>query len=93
MIFVFPSFQQRVKSSSTADRLRELASHFSQAESKVQQLEKLRPVYEDYTKLVMSTVPATEKLIADLQEEHESKSRALNDVSFDSTIVGCPSMF
>ncbi|KAI5081778.1 hypothetical protein GOP47_0001521 [Adiantum capillus-veneris] len=72
--------KQRIKSSSTADRLRELASHYSQAESKVQQLEKLRPVYEDYTKLVLNTVPATEKLIAELQEDYESKSRALHDL-------------
>lgn len=73
--------KQRVKSSSTADRLRELASHYSQAESKVQQLEKLRPVYEDYVKLVLNTVPSSEKLIADLEQEHESKSHTLNDLS------------
>ncbi|MCO5576260.1 hypothetical protein L7F22_030069 [Adiantum nelumboides] len=72
--------KQRIKSSSTADRLRELASHYSQAESKVQQLEKLRPVYEDYTKLVVNTVPATEKLIAELQEDYESKSHTLHDL-------------
>ena len=72
--------QQRVKSSSTADHLRELASHYTQAEAKVQQLEKMRPLYEDYVKLVLKTVPATEKMTMELEQELESKSQALNDV-------------
>ncbi|KAH6555623.1 hypothetical protein KP509_1Z239700 [Ceratopteris richardii] len=72
--------KQRAKSASTADRLRELASHYSQAESRVQQLEKLRPVYEEYMKLVLSTVPSVEKLITDLREDHANKSQALTDL-------------
>lgn len=73
--------KQRVKSSSTAERLRELAVNYSQAEAKVQQLEKLRPVYEDYVKLVVNTIPTTEKLIADLVQEYENKSHALDDLN------------
>ena len=79
-IIRFFFLQQRIKSSSTADHLRELASHYTQAEAKVQQLEKLRPLYEDYVKLVLKTVPATEKITMELEQELESKSQALNDV-------------
>jgi hypothetical protein len=74
------SIQQRVKSSSTADHLRELASHYTQAEAKVQQLEKLRPLYEDYVKLVLKTVPTTEKMTVELEQDYQTKIQAMNDV-------------
>lgn len=72
--------QQRVKASSTADRLRDLATQSSDAEIKVQQLEMLRVVQEDYQKLVKELIPAAEKALDQLAEEKARFSDAHDDV-------------
>lgn len=45
-----------------------------------QQLDKLRMVYEEYTKIGKETIPLAEKNLSELTEELEQKSQALDDV-------------
>ncbi|EFJ05785.1 ATP-binding cassette transporter, subfamily I, member 3, SmABCI3, partial [Selaginella moellendorffii] len=73
--------KQRVKRSSTAQRLHELASLTSIADNKFQQLDKLRPLFEEYQKLESQGISATEKSISDMTMELERSTETQNDVS------------
>lgn len=72
--------KQRTKSANSAERVRELAMHSSGADASFQQLDMLRSVYDDYVKLGKDLIPATEKLLEELTEDHERKSQALDDL-------------
>ncbi|KAL4192604.1 hypothetical protein AMTRI_Chr06g195080 [Amborella trichopoda] len=72
--------KQRAKSASSAERVKELAVHSSDADVVLQQLDKLRTVHEDYIKLVKETIPSTEKKLKELEEDHDHKSQALDDL-------------
>ena len=66
--------QQRTKSATSAERVRELAMHSSGADASFQQLDKLRSVYDEYVKLGKELIPATDKLLEELTEDRERKS-------------------
>eukprot|EP01018_Ginkgo_biloba_P035575 Gb_12673 [translate_table: standard] len=72
--------KQRAKSTSSAERVRELAMHSSNADANFQQLAKLRSVYDEYVKLGKELIPSTEKILEDLSEDRERKSQALDDL-------------
>ncbi|GAB2295676.1 DNA repair protein rad50 [Dionaea muscipula] len=72
--------KQRVKSASSAEHMKVLAMESSTADSLFQQLDKLRMVYEEYLKIEKDTIPAAEKQLAELNEELEQKSQALDDI-------------
>ncbi|KAI3823111.1 hypothetical protein L1987_04540 [Smallanthus sonchifolius] len=72
--------KQRVKSATSAERMKSLAMESSEAESNFQQLEKLRLLYEEYTKICKESIPIAEKNLIELKEELEQKTQALDDV-------------
>ena len=72
--------QQRVLASQSADTLRKLAEKASDAEVKVQQLDKLRPIYGDYQKLSNELIPAAEKNLEELRQEKARLTDAHEDV-------------
>lgn len=72
--------KQRVKASSSAERMKSLAVESSEAESHFQQLEKLHLMYEEYNKICKETIPLAEKNLIELKEELEQKTQALDDV-------------
>ncbi|KAJ0606193.1 putative DNA repair protein Rad50 [Helianthus annuus] len=72
--------KQRVKSATSAERMKSLAVESSEAESNYQQLEKLRLLYEEYNKICKESIPIAEKNLIDLKDELEQKSQALDDV-------------
>lgn len=72
--------KQRVKASSSAERMRSLAVESSEAESHFQQLENLHLMYEEYNKICKETIPLAEKNLIELKEELEQKTQALDDV-------------
>ncbi|XP_010557042.1 PREDICTED: DNA repair protein RAD50 isoform X2 [Tarenaya hassleriana] len=72
--------KQRVKASSSAEHVKVLASESSNADSVFQQLDKLRSVFEEYSKLTNETIPLCERSLKELREELEQKSQALDDV-------------
>ncbi|KAH9318277.1 hypothetical protein KI387_020046, partial [Taxus chinensis] len=72
--------KQRTKSASSAERVRELATHSSNADAHFQQLDKLRSVYDEYVKLGKELIPANEKLLDELAEDCERKSQAHDDL-------------
>ncbi|BBN10542.1 DNA repair protein RAD50 [Marchantia polymorpha subsp. ruderalis] len=63
--------KQRAKSSSTSDRIRELQSQVTVAETKYSQLDKLRGYYDEYQKLVRDVIPQAERTVEELTEEKE----------------------
>lgn len=64
----------------------------SDADAHLQQLDKLRSAYEECVKLGKELIPATEKLLDNLTEDHERKSQALDDVS-DFSYLGISCLF
>ncbi|KVH90979.1 DNA repair protein Rad50 [Cynara cardunculus var. scolymus] len=72
--------KQRVKASSSAERMKSLAVESSEAESNFQQLEKLHLMYEEYNKICKETIPLAEKNLIELKAELEQKTQALDDV-------------
>ncbi|KAJ7547995.1 hypothetical protein O6H91_08G112800 [Diphasiastrum complanatum] len=72
--------KQRMKSSSTGERLRELASQFSVADTKVQYLEKLRPIYEEYQKITSDLLPAAEKLEEKYKIDFQNRMEDRDDI-------------
>lgn len=72
--------KQRVKAASSAEHMKVLAAESSNADSYFQQLDKLRTVYEDHVKICKENIPLAEKNLADLTEDLEQKSQALDDV-------------
>lgn len=57
-----------------------LAVESSTADSQFQQLDKLRMVFEEYTKIGKETIPLAEKSLNELNEELEQKNQSLDDV-------------
>ncbi|CAL9235186.1 unnamed protein product [Arabidopsis halleri] len=72
--------KQRVKASTTGEHLKELAVESSNADSVFQQLDKLRAVFEEYSKLTSEIIPLAEKTLQEHTEELGQKSQALDDV-------------
>nr|APA20123.1 DNA repair-recombination protein RAD50 [Populus tomentosa] len=72
--------KQRVKAASSAEHMKVLSMESSNADTLFQQLDKLRMVYEEYTKIGKETIPLAEKNLSELTEELEQKSQALDDV-------------
>lgn len=80
------SLQQRVKAASSAEHIKVLAMESSNADSRFQQIDKLRLVYEEYVKLGKESIPQAEKNLNELNEELEQKNQALDDVTSDPVI-------
>lgn len=59
----------------------------SNADSVFQQLDKLRAVFEEYSKLTSEIIPLAEKTLQENTEELDQKSQALDDVSWGSLII------
>ncbi len=74
--------QQRMKASSTAEKLRHYAALVADAETRVQQLDKLRVVHDDYQKLVGDLIPATEAALKQLLEEKPRLTEVHEDVRY-----------
>ncbi|KAJ4907280.1 DNA repair protein RAD50 [Raphanus sativus] len=72
--------KQRAKASTTGDHVKALAAESSNADSIFQQLDNLRSVFEEYTKLTDEIIPLAEKSLQEFTEELEQKSEALDDV-------------
>ncbi|XP_074357274.1 DNA repair protein RAD50 [Apium graveolens] len=72
--------KQRVKATNSAERIKLLSVECSNVDSCFQQLEKLRIVYEEYTKIWKDTIPLTEKKLNELSAEMDMKSQSLDDV-------------
>lgn len=79
--------QQRVKATNSAERIKLLAVECSNVDSCFQQLEKLRIVYEEYTKIWKDTIPLTEKNLNELSAEMDIKSQSLDDVTLQSNLT------
>ena len=72
--------QQRVSASNSSDKLRGLAAEATEADEKVQQLDKLRVVYDDYQKLSNELISAAEKNLEELKQEKARLADAHEDV-------------
>ncbi|XP_059318334.1 DNA repair protein RAD50 isoform X1 [Lycium ferocissimum] len=72
--------KQRVKAASSAEHIRVLAMESSNADSRFQQIDKLRLVYEEYVKVGKESIPQAEKNLNELNEELDQKNQALDDV-------------
>ncbi|KAL1221197.1 DNA repair protein RAD50 [Cardamine amara subsp. amara] len=72
--------KQRVKASTTAEHLKVLSAESSYADSIFQQLDKLRAVFEEYSKLTTEIIPLAGKTLQEHTEELDQKSQALDDV-------------
>lgn len=72
--------KQRAKATNSAERIKLLAVECTNVDSCFQQLEKLRIVYEEYTKIWKDTIPLTEKNLNELSAEMDMKSQSLDDV-------------
>lgn len=57
-----------------------LAMESSNADSRFQQIDKLRLVYEEYVKVGKESIPQAEKNLNELNEELDQKNQALDDV-------------
>lgn len=82
----FFSLQQRVKAASSAEHIKVLAMESSNADSRFQQIDKLRLVYEEYVKVGKESIPQAEKNLNELNEELDQKNQALDDVIADPVI-------
>jgi len=58
----------------------------SNADSRFQQIDKLRLVYEEYVKVGKESIPQAEKNLNELNEELDQKNQALDDVIADPVI-------
>lgn len=72
--------KQRVKAASSAEHMKLLAVESSNADSQFQQLDKLRMVYEEYTKIGQESIPLAEKSLSELNEDLDRKNQALDDI-------------
>ncbi|GFY83903.1 DNA repair-recombination protein [Actinidia rufa] len=72
--------KQRVKAASSAEHMKVLAVESSATDSFFQQLDNLRVVYEEFTKIGKETIPLAEKNVNELNEELDQKTQALDDV-------------
>ncbi|CAN4107173.1 unnamed protein product [Withania somnifera] len=72
--------KQRVKAASSAEHIKVLAMESSNTDSRFQQIDKLRLVYEEYVKVGKESIPQAEKNLNELNEELDQKNQALDDV-------------
>lgn len=72
--------KQRVKAATSAEHIKVLAMESSNADSRFQQIDKLRLVYEEYVKVGKESIPQAEKNLNELNEELDQKNQALDDV-------------
>lgn len=72
--------QQRLEASGITDTVRKHASLASEADMKVQALEKLRAVHDDYQKLSNELIPAAEKSLVELRRQKDSLTETHEDV-------------
>lgn len=72
--------KQRINASSYTDKLRESAAKAQEAEVKVQQLDKLRAIHDDYQKLSNELIPAAEKNLDALRQEKARLTDAHEDM-------------
>lgn len=70
-----------MKATNSVERIKALATECTHVDSSFQQLEKLRIVYEEYTKLWKETIPLAEKNLNKLSAEMDIKSQSLDDVT------------
>jgi len=77
-------------SASTAERVKALAIESSDAETFLQQLDKLRTIYDDYKKLLEETIPLAEKNLNQRLADESQKEQTFDDVSF---LFSSPSAF
>ncbi|CAK7328402.1 unnamed protein product [Dovyalis caffra] len=82
--------KQRVKAASSAEHMKVLSMESSNADTLFQQLDKLRMVYEEYTKISKETIPLAEKNLHELTEELEQKSQALDDSFYSIILLSLP---
>lgn len=82
--------QQRVNASNSSDAMRVLAAKAQDADVKVQQLDKLRGVHDDYQKLSNELIPAAEKNLDELRQERARLTEAHEDVQIYHS---CSSLF
>lgn len=61
----------------------------SSADSRFQQLDKLRTVYEEWLKIGKDMIPLAETSLRDLNEELDKKSAALDDVIICTSKFPC----
>lgn len=90
------TYQQRVKSASSAEHMKVLAVESSNADSHFQQLDKLRMIYEEYVKLGKENIPLAEKNLQELMEDLNQKSQAYDDVMLISFLISlnlCTALF
>lgn len=72
--------KQRVNASNSSDAMRVLAAKAQDADVKVQQLDKLRGVHDDYQKLSNELIPAAEKNLDQLRQERARLTEAHEDM-------------
>ena len=73
-----------MKAASSAEHMKLLAVESSDADSQFQQLDKLRMVYEEYTKIGQESIPLAEKSLSEQNEDLDRKNQALDDVTSKS---------
>jgi DNA repair protein RAD50 len=83
-LFVFLVGQQRTRVSQSSSKLNTLKHAKQDAEYKLENLEKLRVLYEEHQKLVSDLIPAAERSL----EEH-SKEHATASVPYDDVFTHC----
>lgn len=72
--------KQRMHSASTAERVKALAIESSDAETFLQQLDKLRTIYDDYKKLLEETIPLAEKNLNQRLADESQKEQTFDDL-------------
>ncbi|RLM77880.1 DNA repair protein RAD50 [Panicum miliaceum] len=72
--------KQRMQSASTAERVKALAIESSDAETFLQQLDKLCTIYDDYKKLLEETIPLAEKNLNQRLADESQKEQTFDDL-------------
>lgn len=69
-----------MKVATFADRLRILSGESAEADQKLLQLERLRPVYEEYMRL-NDLIPSEQRIVEGLSQDRDALAEAQVDVS------------
>ena len=70
----------------TGERLKEVEAEAASADSIFQQLYSLRAAYDEYSKFKEEAIPQAEAELANLNEELDQKTQALDDVIFWTSV-------